>query len=297
MGWLRHRRLAHVDMRNIYKLQKEDNNLGLMNVTFKKDKPYETCQTGKQVGTQYRTKNIMTIIRPLQMPYIDLFGPIAYISISGNKYGLVIIDDYSRFTWVFLLQDKSETQEVVKKFLKRAYNKFDAKFKRIRNDNDIEFKNTQVKDYHHEEGIKHELSAPYTPQQNGVAERKNRTLIEMTRIMIDEYKTFNRFCTESINTTCHTTNRLYLHKLLNKAPYELLIDNKANASYFIVFENKCYVLQKRSKYYKFAPKVYECFFLGYGSNSRAYRVFNKDSGWVETTCDAVFDETNGSQVE
>jgi transposase InsO family protein len=93
------------------------------------------------------------------MLHINLFGPIAYISIGGNKYGLVIIDDYSRFTWVFFLQDKCETQEVLKKFLKRAQNEFDAKVKRIRSDNDTEFTNTQVEDYLDEEGIKHDFSA------------------------------------------------------------------------------------------------------------------------------------------
>jgi transposase InsO family protein len=87
---------------------------------------------------------------------MDLFGPITYISNSGNKYGLVIIDDYSHFTWVFFLQDKGETQEVLKKFLKRAQNEFDTKVKRIRSDNGTEFKNTQVEDYLDEEGIKHE---------------------------------------------------------------------------------------------------------------------------------------------
>jgi hypothetical protein len=96
---------------------------------------------------------------------------------------------------------------------------------------------------------------------------------------------------------CHATNRLYLHKLLKKAPYELLTGNKPNIFYFRVFGSKCYVLQNRSSSSKFAPKVYECFLLGYDSNSRAYCVFNKDSGCVETTCEAVFDETNGSQVE
>jgi hypothetical protein len=91
-----------------------------MNVDFEKDRPCGACQVGEQVGAQHRTKNIMIITRPLKMLHIDLFGPIAYISISGNKYGLVIIDDYSRFTWVFFLQDKSETQEVLKKFLNGA---------------------------------------------------------------------------------------------------------------------------------------------------------------------------------
>jgi hypothetical protein len=130
-----------------------------------------------------------------------------------------------------------------------------------------------------------------------VAERKNQTLIEMARIILDEYKTSDRFWAEAINTACHTANRLYLHKLLKKTSYELLTGNKSNVSYFRIFGSKCYVLQKRSKSSKFAPKVYEGFLLGYDSNSRAYHVFNMTTGCVETTCDTVFDETNGSQKE
>jgi transposase InsO family protein len=102
--------------------------------------------------------------RPLEILQMDLFGPITYISIHGNKYGLVIVDDYSRFTYLFFLKDKSKTQEVLKKFLKRTQNEFDAKVKKIRSDNNTEFKNTQVEDFFDEEGIKHEFSVPYTPQ-------------------------------------------------------------------------------------------------------------------------------------
>jgi transposase InsO family protein len=115
---------------------------------------------------------------------------------------------------VLFLQDKGETQEVLKKFLRRAQNEFDAKVKKIKSDNGTEFKNTQVEDFLDEEGIKHEFSAPYTPQQNGVAERKNCTLIEMERTMLGEYNTSDRFWAEAINTAYHATNRLYLHKLL-----------------------------------------------------------------------------------
>jgi transposase InsO family protein len=160
---------------------------------------------------------------------MNLFGPIAYISISGNKYGLVIIDDYSRFTWGFFLQDKGETQKVLKKFLKKTQNEFNVKVKRIISNNVAEFKNTQV-EYLDEEGIKHEFLASYTPQQNGVAKRKNRTLIGMVRTILDKYKTFNRFWVEAVNTPCHAINRLYLHKLLKKTPYELITDNKPNVS-------------------------------------------------------------------
>jgi hypothetical protein len=198
---------------------------------------------------------------------------------------------------VFFLQDKSQTQEVLKKFLKRAQNEFDAKVKKIRSDDGTEFKNTQVEDFLDEDDIKHEFSAPYTPQQNGVVKRKNHTLIEMARAMLDEYKTSDRFWAEAIKTACRATNRLYLHKLLKKTSYELLARNKPNVSYFRVFGSKCYVLHKRSKSSKFAPKVYEGFLLGYDSNSLVYHVFNVTTGCVDTICDAVFDETNGSQKE
>jgi hypothetical protein len=196
-----------------------------------------------------------------------------------------------------LLQDKSETQEVLKKFLRGAQKEFDAKVKKLRSDNDIEFKNTQVEDFLDEEGIKHEFSASYTPQQNGVAERKNCTLIEMARTMLDEYKTSEQFWVEAINMACHATNHVYVHKLLKKTSYELLTGNKPNVSYFQVFGCKCYVLYKRSKSSKFASKVYEGFLLDYDSNSRAYRVFIVTTGCVETMCDAVLDETNASQKE
>jgi transposase InsO family protein len=94
------------------------------------------------MGAHHHAKNIITTIRPLEMLHMDLFGPIAYISIGGNKYGLVIVDDYSRFTWVFFLHDKSETQEVLKKFLKRTQNKLAVKVKKIRSDNGSKFNNT-----------------------------------------------------------------------------------------------------------------------------------------------------------
>jgi hypothetical protein len=130
-----------------------------------------------------------------------------------------------------------------------------------------------------------------------VVERKNRTLIEMARIKLDEYRSSDRFWAEAIHTMCHATNRLYLHKLLKKTSYELLIGNKSNVSYFRVFGSKCYILQKRSKSSKFTPKTYEGVLLGYDSNSCAYRVFNITTSCVEIMCDAVFVETNGSQKE
>jgi transposase InsO family protein len=172
IGWLWHQRLSHVGMRNLHKLQKDGHILGLTNIVFEKDWPYGACQARKQVGAHHHAKSIMTTTRPLEMLHIDLFGPVTYISISGNKYDLVIVDDYSRFTWMFFFQGKSETQEVLKKFLKRAQNKFDAKVKKIRSDNGTEFKNTQVEDFLDKESIKHEISAPIPLNKMGWPKRR-----------------------------------------------------------------------------------------------------------------------------
>jgi transposase InsO family protein len=101
----------------------------------------------------------MTTDRPLELLHMDLFGPIAYISISGSKYCLVVVDDYSRFTWVFFLQDKSQTQETLKGFLRRAQNEFDLRIKKIRSDNGTKFKNSQIEGFLEDEGIKHEFSS------------------------------------------------------------------------------------------------------------------------------------------
>jgi hypothetical protein len=193
MDWLWHRRLALVGKKNLHKLLKGEHILGLTNVHFEKDRVCSACQAGKQVGIYHPHKNIMTTDRPLELLHMDLFGPIAYISIGGSKYCLVIVDDYSHFTWVFFLQEKSQTQETLKRFSRRAQNEFGLRFKKIRSDNGTEFKNSQIEGFLEEESIKHELSSPYTPQQNGVVERKNRTLLDMARTMFDEYKTLDRF--------------------------------------------------------------------------------------------------------
>jgi hypothetical protein len=128
-------------------------------------------------------------------------------------------------------------------------------------------------------------------------EKKNRTLLDMARTMLDEYKTPDWFWAKAINITCYSINRLYLHRILKKTSHELLTGKNPNVSYFRVFGSKCFILIKRSRSSKFAPKAVEGFLLGYGSNTRAYRVFNISSGLVEVFCDIVFDETNGSQVE
>jgi transposase InsO family protein len=106
--------------------------------------------------------------------------------------------------------------------LRQAQNEFGLRIKKIRSDNEMEFKNSQIEGFLEEKGIKHGFSSPYTPQQNGVVDRKNRTLMDMARTMLEEYKTSNQFWVKAINTACYSINRLYLHRILKKTSYELL---------------------------------------------------------------------------
>jgi transposase InsO family protein len=123
---------------------------------------------------------------------------------------------------LFFLHDKSEVASIFKKFVKKAQNEFDYKIKKIRSGNGKEFDNTNIYEYCDEIGIKHEVSTTYTPQQNGVIEKRNRTLITLARTMIDEYNTPERFWAEAVNTPCYASNMLFPHQLLEKTPYVLL---------------------------------------------------------------------------
>src|SRR3954464_11431429 len=169
---------------------------------------------------------------------MDLFGPPSYDSLGGKKYCLVIVDDNSRYTWVYFFKKKSETQQTVIEFSNEAQRQHNSKILAIRSDNGTEFKNYTLDEFLVDEGTKHQYSAPYTPQQNGVAERKNHTLIDAARKMMAEVKCPYNFWAEVMNTACHATNRLYLRKILNNTPYEIITRKKPNIKYFRVCECK-----------------------------------------------------------
>jgi hypothetical protein len=195
-----------------------------------------------------------------------------------------------------LFAGKSQTKETLKGFLTRAQNEFRLRIKKIRRGNGTEFKNSQIEGFLEEEGIKHKFSSPYTPQQNGVVERKNRTLLDMARTMLDEYKTTSFGRKQSTLLATPSTGYIFIESSRRHLTNSSLV-KKPNVLYFRVFGSKCFILIKRGRKSKFAHKTVEGFLLGYDSNTRVYRVFNKSTGLVEVSCDIVFDETNGSQVE
>jgi hypothetical protein len=166
----------------------------------------------------------------------------------------------------------------------------------VRSDNGGEFKNAKFDDFCSKRGYKREFSAPRTPQQNGVVERKNRTLIELARTMLNEHPTPKFLWAEAVNTACHVANRVSLRSILKKTPYELWYGRKPNISYMKVFGCKCFILDESNKLDKFASKSNEGIFVGYSNTSKAYRVYIKSSRIIVESVHLHFDETkNGTE--
>jgi hypothetical protein len=213
-------------------LVKHDLVRGLKDVVFEKDKLCNSCQVGKQDGNTHPKKSKISTSKEFELLHMDLFGPTQYTSIGGNKYGFMIVDDYTRYTWAFFLVDRRDAFATFKSFVKGIHNEFETTIKRVRNDNGSEFKNTRIDELCNDFRIRHQFSAKYTPQSNGLVERKNRTLINMARSTLSEYNMSQSFWDEAINMTCYCSNRLYCHPLKEKTSYELLNGRKPNIGDF-----------------------------------------------------------------
>ncbi|GJX23839.1 putative ribonuclease H-like domain-containing protein [Tanacetum coccineum] len=268
-----HRRLGHVNFKNINKLVKENLVRDLPLKRFENDQTCVACLKGKQHRASCKTKAFSPITKPLFMLHMDLFGPTFVSSLMHKKYCLVVTDDYSRFSWVFFLRTKDETSEILKNFIKEIENLVDKKVKIIRSDNGTEFKNHVMDEFCREKGIKREYSVARTPQQNGVAERKNRTLIEAARTMLADSKLPTTFWAEAVSTACYVQNRVLVVKPHNKTPYELFRGIKPA---WIMKHLDVYVqiLNTLDKLGKFDGKSDEGFFVGYSLSSKAFRVYN-----------------------
>ncbi|KAI3745001.1 hypothetical protein L1987_58101 [Smallanthus sonchifolius] len=239
------------------------------------------CKKGKQRKKSHKSKSTNSIVTPLELLHMDLFGPISIRSIGGKLYCLVITDDYSRFSWVKFLSSKAETTELVQYLILGLENLFNLKVRRIRSDNGSEFKNSKMGLFCLQKGIHHEFSAPYVPQQNSVVERKNRTLVETARTMLADSKLPVNFWAEAVNIACHVLNRVLTVKRHNKTCYELLNNRKPNLEYLLPFGNPCTLLKVRDVPTKFSAKAIEGIFLGYVANSTTKRVYNKETRQVE----------------
>ncbi|KAH9696622.1 hypothetical protein KPL71_023234 [Citrus sinensis] len=280
-----------------FKISKDDLVKGLPKIGFQKDKICEACQFGKQIKTSFKNKNHISTSKPLELLHIDLFGPSRYASLNGKYYAFVIVDDYSRYTWVLFLANKDDALDAFKVLCKKLQNEKGHGIVCIRSDHGGEFENHAFESFCNNLGIEHQFSSPRTPQQNGVVERKNRSIQEMARTILNENALPKYFWAEAVNTACYVLNRVLIRPNLNKTPYELWKDRKPNIGYFKVFGYKCFVLNTKDNLGKFDSKSDVGIFLGYSNSSKAYRVYNKRTLVVEESMHVTFDESNPSSTE
>ncbi|GJX17612.1 retrovirus-related pol polyprotein from transposon TNT 1-94 [Tanacetum coccineum] len=267
VNWLWYKRLSHINFKNINKLAKQNKVLGLPSLVYSKDKPCTTCEKGKHHRASFKTKQNFSIRKCLHLLYMDLFGPVSPMSINHEKYTLVIVDEYSRYTWVHFLRKKSQAPEIIMSFIRMVENQNDVQVKQIRTDNGIEFRNHELESFCDEKGNSHNFSSPYTPEQNG------------------------HFWTEAVRIACYTQNISIIVKRHDKTPYEILRERIPNISYFHVFGCPVFIHNHKDHQGKFDAKADDGYFLGYSVVSKSFRVFNTRRQQIKETYHVTFNES------
>ncbi|GJW18077.1 retrovirus-related pol polyprotein from transposon TNT 1-94 [Tanacetum coccineum] len=265
------RRLGHANMRLIQSLASKELVRNLPKLKF--DQHFcDACKIRKQAHASHKAKNIVSTTRCLELLHMDLFGPSAVRSYGGNRYTLVIVDDYSRYTWTRFLKDKTEAFDQFEIFSKKIQNQLGCTIVSIRTDHGREFDNkVQFGEFCNTNCITHNFSAPRIPQSNGVVERKNKTLQEMSRTMLNEQSLPQKFWCNAVDTSTYILNRILIRAILGKTPYKLLRGRKPTLDYFRVFGSKCFILNTKDYLTKFNP--------------------NKHTKKVKESLNVTFDET------
>ncbi|GJT93540.1 retrovirus-related pol polyprotein from transposon TNT 1-94 [Tanacetum coccineum] len=289
-AWLWHRRLSHLNFDTINLLSKNNIVNGLPKLKFVKDHLCSSCELGKAKRKSFHTKTTPSSKRRLQLLHMDLCGPMRVESINGKKYVLVIVDDFSRYTWTHFLRSKDETPGVLIDFLTLVQRGLHAQVTTVRTDKGTEFLNKSLHAYFAKEGIRHETSTARTPEQNGVVERRNRTLVEAARTMLSAAKVPLFFWAEAIATACFTQNRSLVIPRHEKTPYHIINARKPSVKFFHIFGSLCYIVRDGENLDKMKEKGDACIFVGYSTQSKAYRVFNKRTRMIVETIHVNFDE-------
>ncbi|KAL8088633.1 hypothetical protein AgCh_038420 [Apium graveolens] len=295
--WNWHKKLSHLNFNNINELVKKNLVRGLPKSVFAPDGLCDSCQKAKQRKSSFKSKTESSILDPYHLLHVDLFGPVKVMSIAKKKYALVIVDEFTRYTWVYFLHTQSETASILIDHVKHLDKLVKDSVKILRSDNGTEFKNLIMEEFCKNHGIKQEFSAPGTPQQNGVVERKNRTLIEAARTMLEEAKLPTYFWAEAVQTACFTQNATLINKH-GKTPYEMVKKKKPNLKYFHVFGCKCFVLKTHPEQLsKFDLKADKGIFVGYPLSTKAFRVYNLRTKVVMESINVSFDDKKITGLE
>jgi transposase InsO family protein len=210
---------------------------------FESDLVCAPCHHGKMIVVSHSSVNTVITEHPGQLLHMSIVGPSWVRSMGGKWYVLVIIDDYSCYSWVFLLESKDEVFEHFWVVSLRLNNEHSNRLKVIHSDNGTEFRNASFDEFYLEYGTDQQFSTPHVPQQNGVVERKNRTIVEMTRMMLDEHMTPMRFWADAISTACYISNQIFLRSILHLTLFEIRFGRKPSVYHFRTFGCKCFVLK------------------------------------------------------
>ncbi|GKC23381.1 retrovirus-related pol polyprotein from transposon TNT 1-94 [Tanacetum coccineum] len=270
---------------------------GLLKLKFEKDHLCSACVMGKSKKKPHKPKSKDTNQEKLYLLHMDLCGPMRVASVNGKKYILVIVDDYSRFTWVKCLRSKDEAPDFIIKFLKMIQVRLKVPVRRIRTDNGTEFVNQTLREYYEKVGISHETSVARSPQQNGVVERRNCTLIEAARTMLIYAKALLFLWAEAVATACYTQNRSIIRLRHGKTPYELLHDKLPDLSFFHVFGALCYPTNDSENLGKLQPKADIGIFIGYAPTKKAFQIYNRRTRRIIETIHVDFDELTAMASE
>jgi transposase InsO family protein len=218
--------MGHMQFDNFVKVNKREAVIEMPQITKPTNTLCKHCQQGKQTKTRFKSKEYSTT-KPLEIVHTDLVGPTTTKCLKGERYFMLLVDDYTRMIAVCFLKNKSEAFENFKIYKEMVENEMDSRIKCLRSDNGGEFTSKEFMDYCNNHGIKRQFSVARTPQQNGVVERKNRTIQEMARTMIMDSKLTYIFWTKAVHTTFHIQNRVMLRNNTDKTPYGVM-ERKTN---------------------------------------------------------------------
>jgi hypothetical protein len=279
-----HMRLGHMSKLGMTELMKRN----LLNgCTSSSMKFCEYCIFGKHKRVKFNT-SVHTTKGILDYVHADLWGPSRKPSLGGAHYMLTIIDDYSRKVWPYFLKNKDDTFAAFKNWKVMIERQTDRKVKLLRTDNGGEFCSDAFNDYCRQEGIVRHHTIPYTPQQNGVAERMNRTIISKARCMLSNARMSRHFWAEAANTACYLINRSPSIPLDKKTPIEVWSGTPADYSQLKVFGCTAYAHVDNGK---LEPRAIKCLFLGYGSGVKGYKLWNLETGKTFMSRSVVFNES------
>ena len=291
-----HQRYGHLSFKGLRLLQSKKMVHGLPDLKASKAVCAE-CLTGKQHRNAIPKKSEWRAKKVLELVHADICGPIDPISNSGKRYILCFIDDYSRKAWVYLLNEKSEALECFKNYKKMVEKEVEQPIKCLRTDRGGEFTSLDFKAFCQEEGIKRQLTTAYTPHQNGVAERKNRTVMNMARCMLAAKKMPKSFWTEAVNWTFYLLNRCPTFAVKNITPQEAWSGVKPSVDHFRVWGCVAHVHVPDAKRGKLDNKSFPCIFLGVSEESKGYRLFDPKTRRIVVSKDVIFEEERNWEWE